>query len=413
MTIDIPQSDALSLLSAKSVRERANELLELGLQGELEHFSIDLSKLRECAHRTLAVTKNNYPDLQVPLHSRWRHFEIDGVDRWAMLAGARRFSDERGMGRAAYDLAILSVLLDAGAGAQWKYHEPVTGDTLTRSEGLAIGSLGMFAAGMFSEKVLDPLRADAIALFQIDPEEIAEGFQVSAENPLVGLDGRAALLRRLGEAVSLRPDLFSKEDEPRPGGLFDVLYDEGLAGKVTAGRVLEVVLDGLGPIWPGREEIDGVNLGDVWRHSKVSGNERTKGLMPLHKLSQWIAYSLIEPLAWAGVEVTELDDLTGLAEYRNGGLFVDCGILKLRDPDNLSKRHEVGSELIVEWRALTVALLDKLAERIRIDLDVTKEQMPLACVLEGGSWAAGRQIAQEKRPGGTPPIEIVSDGTVF
>ena len=45
--------------------------------------------------------------------------------------------------------------------------------------------------------------------------------------------------------------------------------------------------------------------------------------MPLHKLSQWLAYSLIEPLQRAGIAVTDIDGLTGLAEYRNGGLFID------------------------------------------------------------------------------------------
>ncbi|MTI17203.1 DUF1688 family protein [Rhodobacteraceae bacterium RKSG542] len=413
MTIENEASEALSLLTAKAVRERAHQLLDLGLQGQLDHFEVDLSRLSEAARRTLACMRTNYPDMQIPLHSRWRHFEIDGVDRWAMLAGARRFSDVRGMGRAAYDLAITSVVLDAGAGSKWTYHEAVTGETFSRSEGLAVASLSMFASGMFSGKALDPLRADAVTLFRMDPDELADGFQVSEDNPLVGLEGRAKLLRRLGEAVSLRPDLFGEEDEPRPGGLFDILYDEGQAGPLTGERILELVLDGLGPIWRGPVEIDGVNLGDVWRHKKVTGSEKTKGLMPFHKLSQWIAYSLIEPLAWAGIEVTDLDSLTGLAEYRNGGLFIDTGVLKFKDPAAALRTYEVSNELVVEWRALTVALLDKLADWIRTDLGVGADVLPLGCVLEGGTWSAGRQIAAEKRQGGTPPIEIISDGTVF
>jgi hypothetical protein len=39
--------------------------------------------------------------------------------------------------------------------------------------------------------------------------------------------------------------------------------------------------------------------------------------------------------------------------------------------------------------------------------------MPLARILEGGTWAAGRQVAAEKRLGGAPPITVESDGTVF
>ena len=84
-------------------------------------------------------------------------------------------------------------------------------------------------------------------------------------------------------------------------------------------------------------------------------------LVPFHKLSQWLAYSLIEPLEALGIVVTGIDELTGLAEYRNGGLFIDLGVLRPRDPAVLGNAHEPGSEIVVEWRALTVALLDRLA----------------------------------------------------
>jgi hypothetical protein len=40
-------------------------------------------------------------------------------------------------------------------------------------------------------------------------------------------------------------------------------------------------------------------------------------------------------------------------------------------------------------------------------------RLPLASVLEGGSWAAGRAIAFSRRADGSPPIKVVSDGTVF
>jgi hypothetical protein len=68
---------------------------------------------------------------------------------------------------------------------------------------------------------------------------------------------------------------------------------------------------------------------------------------------------------------------------------------------------------VVEWRALTVALLDELAPKVRAhQLGLSAAQLPLACVLEGGTWAAGRVLAQRLR-GGTPPLNIASDGTVF
>jgi hypothetical protein len=156
-----------------------------------------------------------------------------------------------------------------------------------------------------------------------------------------------------------------------------------------------------------------VNLGDVWPHPALRGENVTDGLVPFHKLSQWLSYSLLEPLEQAGVRVTDLDELTALAEYRNGGLLLDLGALVLKDPRVLERDHLPASPLIVEWRALTVALLDQVADLVRARLGLDAEAFPLAKVLEGGTWSAGRAVAQERRPDGSPPIRLLSDGTVF
>ena len=63
--------------------------------------------------------------------------------------------------------------------------------------------------------------------------------------------------------------------------------------------------------------------------------------------------------------MTDIDGLTGLPEYRNGGLFIDAGVLALKSPEEAQRPHTVDSTLVVEWRALTVALLDEIAERVR------------------------------------------------
>ena len=112
--------------------------------------------------------------------------------------------------------------------------------------------------------------------------------------------------------------------------------------------------------------------------------------MPFHKLSQWLSYSLLEPLEAAGIIIDDVEELTGLPEYRNGGLFLDAGVLELVEPRERQLTHAVSSELVIEWRALTVVLLDHLAEAVRAKLGLTREQLPLARILEGGSWRAGR-----------------------
>ena len=131
--------------------------------------------------------------------------------------------------------------------------------------------------------------------------------------------------------------------------------------------------------------------------SGAATGDATSELVPLHKLSQWLAYSLIEPLQWGGISVSDIDGLTGLAEYRNGGLFVDTGVLAFRDPADAARQHDVAAPLVVEWRALTVALLDKLADAMRRRLKLDEKSLPLAKVLEGGTWSAGRIIASKLR----------------
>jgi hypothetical protein len=111
--------------------------------------------------------------------------------------------------------------------------------------------------------------------------------------------------------------------------------------------------------------------------------------------------------------VTDIDGLTGLAEYRNGGLFIDTGVLELRDRDAAQREHAIDSELVVEWRALTVALLDRLADLVRAELGKDRRSLPLAKILQGGTWMAGRIAASRRRTDGSPPLRIISDGTVF
>jgi hypothetical protein len=406
-------SAALSLLNAEAVRERADRMLEIGLQDKLPNFRIQPDRMDGTVELVLKTTRQAYPSLDVPFHSRWRHFVTKGDNRWARLAEMTSWSDRAARARAEFDLAMVSVFLDAGAGPSWRYRDPKSGAAVGRSEGLALASLAMFAAGAFSADPLQPLRADADVLAKFSLEDLERGMQVSTVNPLVGTDGRVDLLRRLGRLVASKPDVFGSRDTPRPGGLFDRLVVLADDRQLPAATILTELLRQLGPVWPSRLTLGGIALGDCWRHPALTTADATSGLMPLHKLSQWLAYSLIEPLQTAGISVTEIDGLTGLAEYRNGGLFVDSGVLAFRDADVAQQEHEVASPLVVEWRALTVALLDRVADGVRHRLGLDAASLPLAKILEGGTWAAGRWLARERRADASPPVRVISDGTVF
>jgi hypothetical protein len=401
-----PAGAAAALRTTTAIRQRAQRLLNRARAGDSLWFSVHDDSLPAAAAEIADVTRARYPDLHIPYHSRWRHFEAGGVDRKAELDTRLAAEDTPAHARAMIDLAVVSVLLDAGAGARWQYLEATTGQRFSRSEGLAVASWHAFGGGLFSSDATHPLQVDAAGLRSLSVERLAEEFQCGPANPLVGLESRVLVLRRLGDALASQPEVFGPQG--RPGCLFDLMA----AKRVAAHDILSQLLASLSGIWLAANSIGHEALGDCWRHDAVPGPGLTRGWVPFHKLSQWLTYSLLEPFEWAGVHVEGVDALTGLPEYRNGGLLLDTGVLRLHEPHWAERTWKVSDELVVEWRALTVAMLDELAPLVRTRLGVDAGQVPLACVLEGGSWAAGRATAQRLRDG-RPPLSVVSDGTVF
>jgi hypothetical protein len=406
---------AAILRTTVTVRDRAKQLLSRARQGESSWFIVDEGFFDSAAKEVVAATRRRYPKLHIPLHSRWRHFEAGGVNRKAELDRLLAHMPRAFRGHAMIDLAFVSVLLDAGAGPDWKYVEPATGQTFARSEGLAVASFHAFIAGLFSSEKDHPLQADSEGLRGLVTDHLASAFQVSEVNPLVGIEERAILLRTLGEAMSEQPETFGEDG--RPSGLFHHIVvplgpEVPPTADVTAHDILSEILMTLSGIWPSANSIETMPLGDCWRHSAVRGEGLSDGWVPFHKLSQWLTYSLLEPFEWSGVTVHKLHELTALPEYRNGGLLIDSGLLRLRDEAAAQQIWQPGDEIVVEWRAMTIALMDELARAVRQQLGLSEAQLPLARVLEGGTWAAGRELAERLR-GGLPPLRVASDGTVF
>jgi hypothetical protein len=188
--------------------------------------------------------------------------------------------------------------------------------------------------------------------------------------------------------------------------------------------VLQTVLV---PIWPkDRTTISGVPIGDAWPLSilqaRSDANDSTGNIQPFHKLTQWLTYSLMVPFQRIlGMKWVNADFLTGLPEYRNGGLFVDLGALTLKKETldrglkasgNDLPLFEAGDDAVVEWRAMTVMLLDAVYKMVSSRIGGV--QLSMAQVLEAGTWKSGREIAaQRRRETKSSPILIQSDGTVF
>ncbi|MEA9357288.1 URC4/urg3 family protein [Bacteriovorax sp. PP10] len=400
-TTNYTEKDLDFLLSPAAVRQSAEAIFEMAQSGKT-HFQYHPEKFDEVVDYVIDVINENYPTHEIPFHSRWGHFKAGGINRADFLNEKIKNRDAMEQARIKLDFVITAVLLDAGAGAAWNYNEKSSGKTFNRSEGLGVASFYLFMDGAMSED--GSLKATAQGLQNLTAEKLKEVFQVTETNPLVGVEGRLSLLKNLGKTVAEKKELFPLG---RPGSIVDYL-DLRYGKTITGPQLLRAVLDGLGEIWPGRVKVAGVNLGDAWLYDKVPG-----GLAVFHKLSQWMTYSLIEPLLDAGFTVTDLDKLTGLAEYRNGGVLLDRDLITLRDPKLAEQSHRPDSELIIEWRGLTVALLDRIGAQVQKKLNKSPSDFPLAKVLEGGTWWAGRKAAKAKRADSSPPLTIESDGTVF
>ena len=129
-----PEGAAAALRTTTAVRERAQQLLQRARAGDSRWFSVHDDALQKAAAEVADVTRTRYPDLKIPYHSRWRHFEAGGVDRKAELDARLAELDAPARARTMIDLAVVSVLLDAGAGPDWHYQEAASGQSFTRSE---------------------------------------------------------------------------------------------------------------------------------------------------------------------------------------------------------------------------------------------------------------------------------------
>ena len=396
------------LLTAGAVRERCTVIGQLALNQKTPWFRINEANIGPCADRVADLCKQNYPQLDIPYHSRWRHFVVNGVDLWDYYCRQRlEDADIASKARTGVDLVFVSVLLDAGAGSNWCFVDPVTGSRLNRSEGLAAASVDLFFNRLAKYQRNKGWYVDAQALQSLTLTQFAESYQHTESNPLLGLEGRLQLLKGLGALLS------SSKLFERPADIYDLMQAKAGSGKIDAAEILHEVLVRFGSIWPNGLVHHGCYLGDCGYHSLLHTTDSTNHIVPFHKLSQWLTYSLIEPIQWGGLAVTGLDKLTGLPEYRNGGLLIDAGVIEPTNRSLLQQQLSLGSEAVVEWRALTVFLLDQIADEVRRRLGVHHKQLPLSSILQGGTWAAGRQIAMQLRPDGSPPIKLAIDGTVL
>ncbi|PGH09421.1 hypothetical protein AJ80_07696 [Polytolypa hystricis UAMH7299] len=436
---------AAYLRSPHAVRQRSRLVMLKAKRHQLNHFDVDFTKFSATASYVVSIIKRDYaPDYHtIPPHGRWQHFDVGGRPRVDQLLQSWPSTiDAFERTRRLIDLFLISVLLDAGSGNTWQYKSKESGKIYRRSEGLAVASLEMFKAGLFSSDPTEPCQVDGAGLKKITLEMLSRGMQHSEHNPLAGIEGRAGLLSRLSEALN-NQELFGVD--ARPGNMLDYLLQHPTTQAssvpiITVPTLWTVLMDGLSPIWPpSRTQIDGVSIGDAWRCSALPSSPPARpweSIVPFHKLTQWLCYSLMAPMQKIlNIQFSGVSLLTGLPEYRNGGLLIDMGLLTLKQHDldrgldayrtnamikgqpnvEVVPLFNPDDDVIVEWRALTVGFLDELLEEVNAQLGLGEgDRLSLAQMLEAGTWKGGREIAEVSRPNTKePPIMIHSDGTVF
>ncbi|KAJ9293144.1 hypothetical protein DTO271G3_8088 [Paecilomyces variotii] len=424
------------LLSLEGVRERANKVYSIAVDGKLKSFDYHEDRMTDAADFVASLIMRDFGldrFHEIPPHGRWQHFEAGNVPRVTELLDEWKSDgqDSTECARRLVDMFLVSVLLDAGAGNTWTFVEPGSNMRLSRSEGLAVASLYMFKKGLFTNnKSGNLVKVDGTGLQNLTGEQLAEGMQATSQNPLVGTQDRAALLQRLGKSLMNLPEIFGSEG--RPGNIVDFILSKGKT--VDIRELWDTLQKLLIPIWPSnRTMIDGHPIGDSWPLSTLGATIGDKNppadvIQPFHKLTQWLTYSLTVPMQrLLGVTWENQDLMTGLPEYRNGGLFVDMGVLSLKpEVVNASTKDEksglcsfdTADDVIVEWRAMTVALLDRIAplvvQRLAKATNQADLSLSMAQILEAGTWKAGRELAAKHRPDTrSSPILVESDGTVF
>ncbi|CAO0794647.1 unnamed protein product [Mucor circinelloides] len=429
------------LLSLSSVRERCFKVQEAATRNRLKHFDIDQSKLDEMVQFVILIIKRDYDTpSDIPLYSRWRHFDIGGRPRlnnllqtWASLG-----QDALEQTRKLIDILVIAVLMDIKPCQTWTYTEKSTGRVFKRKDGIAVSILELFVNGTFSSDPTQPHRVDSEALINLSSQTLRDGLQFTETNSFAGIDERREVLNNLGMVLQNRKDYFGSGLQ-RPGNLMDYLLDHPTTIKTKKGPLISIetlwpVALEMGEIWASEDSIGGTpGLGDVWPCSAISNDDNN--LVSFHKLSQWLVYSMIEPmekLLGATIEGTDL--LTPLPDYCNGGFLIDFGFLTLKPADyergiknyhansllpyqpkvEVAPMFDMSDPVVTEWRALTVAYLDLIAERVRQSFRLSKKLLSLSQLIQGGTWSAGRELAEISRPNThEPPIVIKIDKRVI
>jgi hypothetical protein len=242
----------------------------------------------------------------------------------------------------------------------------------------------------------------------ISAGELSCALQITTDNQIAGgVESRLDRLSLFGAYLKGHSE-FGDGTCVRPGNILNV-FEPSRTQPIEP--LFSFLAESLTHIWPGNIH-EGTAIGDAWRHSALADDPSLRGIVPIHRITQWLHYA-IEPVIRDFCQGTlRTESLTGLPGYRNSGLLIDRGILLPRDPDLARRTHQLGDEPIVELRALTIGAMDYTLKRIHDSTSMDGSNFPMA-KLNGIFWRQGREIAARIRPDGAPPFKVIDRGVPF
>ena len=82
--ISLSEKEIDYLLSPTAIREQAQNIFNYCRQGK-SYFEYHPEKFESTVEFVIKIIQKNYPDLNIPFHSRWGHFRAGGINRVSFL----------------------------------------------------------------------------------------------------------------------------------------------------------------------------------------------------------------------------------------------------------------------------------------------------------------------------------------
>lgn len=382
------------------IRERAWMLLAAAEREQSDHFQPSPEAVGAVAV-ALAELIRAAPQGETPpaaeraplLANLWHGLRLDQPTALEALATALAGGDGLAHARSGADLAVL--------------HRVIEPAGLPSKGPLLDALVTFFAAGGCTAKTPGAPALDAPGLRRI----LAGDGGIEPPEALLKLlaePERRERLRLLASGLEQAPELFGAEG--RFGLVLDrlVAMASGTNGgrRIDAQQVVDLLAPLIDPITASTVRLGGRLAGDVWRHPLAWAGDRSRELVPFHAVLLALLLDLVEPLQEAELGLSGIEHVPVPADRALAALMLRLGLVRPRHAAIARLRHPPGSDIVVELRALSVALADRLADRLRAELGRTAHDLPVAGIV--GPLA---QLASNWRD--RPGPGIVINATAF